>query len=66
MDVDQDDELNEDGLPYDEAPRPVLDDILLVKLRPGQELSLLLYCQKGVGKDHAKFSPVGESFLPPF
>lgn len=58
MDLDLEEDLNEDGLPYDEAPRPFLDDILLVKLRPGQELSLLLYCQKGTGKDHAKFSPV--------
>ncbi|PWN50439.1 putative Rpc40-40 kd subunit of DNA-directed RNA polymerases I and III [Violaceomyces palustris] len=39
-------------------PRPVHDDILLAKLRPGQELELELHCEKGIGKDHAKFSPV--------
>ncbi|KAI5786382.1 putative DNA-directed RNA polymerase I and III subunit Rpc40 [Peziza echinospora] len=33
-------------------------DILLAKLRPGQEIDLEMHCVKGIGKDHAKFSPV--------
>lgn len=45
----------------DDPPRPVLDDILLVKMRPGQEIAAELHCEKGIGKDHAKFSPVGAS-----
>jgi len=38
--------------------KPVHDDILIAKLRPGQRIMAEMYCQKGVGKDHAKFSPV--------
>ncbi|XP_047651270.1 DNA-directed RNA polymerases I and III subunit RPAC1 isoform X2 [Phacochoerus africanus] len=38
--------------------RPVHDDILIAQLRPGQEIDLLMQCVKGIGKDHAKFSPV--------
>ncbi|KAJ1836550.1 DNA-directed RNA polymerase core subunit rpc40 [Coemansia sp. RSA 2706] len=37
---------------------PIHDDILITKLRPGQVINCELHCQKGVGKDHAKFSPV--------
>lgn len=37
---------------------PVLGDILLAQLRPGQELDIVMHCVKGLGKDHAKFSPV--------
>ncbi|CDO93923.1 unnamed protein product [Kluyveromyces dobzhanskii CBS 2104] len=33
-------------------------DILLAKLRPGQEISLRAHCILGTGADHAKFSPV--------
>lgn len=38
--------------------RPVHEDILIAKLRPGQSVALEAHCRKGVGKDHAKFSPV--------
>ncbi|KAL3872987.1 hypothetical protein ACJMK2_036152 [Sinanodonta woodiana] len=38
--------------------RPVHDDILIAKLRPGQEIDIKIHCVKGIGKDHAKFSPV--------
>ncbi|KAL5009296.1 hypothetical protein ScPMuIL_014877 [Solemya velum] len=38
--------------------RPVNTDILIAKLRPGQEINLKMHCVKGIGKDHAKFSPV--------
>ncbi|XP_075440356.1 DNA-directed RNA polymerases I and III subunit RPAC1 isoform X2 [Ascaphus truei] len=41
-----------------DAPCPVLGDILIAQLRPGQEIHVLMHCVKGVGKDHAKFSPV--------
>eukprot|EP00798_Chlamydomonas_sp_ICE-L_P008646 gene8646-34096_t len=48
----------------DEAlqPRPVLPDILLAKLRPGQCIQLEAHCTKGVGKDHAKWSPVATAW----
>ncbi|KAJ1946172.1 DNA-directed RNA polymerase core subunit rpc40, partial [Kickxella alabastrina] len=38
--------------------RPIHDNILITKLRPGQEISCELHCDKGVGRDHAKYSPV--------
>ncbi|XP_072929844.1 DNA-directed RNA polymerases I and III subunit RPAC1 [Epargyreus clarus] len=37
---------------------PVHGDILISKMRPGHELDLNLVAVKGIGKDHAKFSPV--------
>ena len=43
---------------FTEGMRPVHDDILLAKLRPGQKIELETHGRKGVGKDHAKFSPV--------
>ena len=39
-------------------PAPVHDDILIAKLAPGQVIELEAWGQKGVGRDHAKFSPV--------
>jgi DNA-directed RNA polymerase I and III subunit RPAC1 len=42
----------------DDPPRPVHEDILLVKLRPGQMVDLHCFARKGRGADHAKFSPV--------
>ena len=43
---------------FERPPVPVLDDILIAKLSPGQEMDLRLVCVKGIGRDHAKFSPV--------
>ncbi|KAK7691395.1 hypothetical protein QCA50_004794 [Cerrena zonata] len=39
-------------------PGPTNKDIVLAKLRPGQEIDMELHAIKGVGKDHAKWSPV--------
>jgi len=38
--------------------RPIHDDILIAKMRPGQEIEMDLICEKGIGKTHAKWSPV--------
>ena len=38
--------------------RPVNPDILLAKMRPGQVIDIDMHCIKGIGADHAKFSPV--------
>lgn len=40
---------------------PVIEDILICKMKPGHELDMELHAVKGVGRDHAKFSPVGKS-----
>jgi DNA-directed RNA polymerase I and III subunit RPAC1 len=40
------------------AVQAVNPDILIAKLRPGQVISLTMHCNKGIGADHAKFSPV--------
>ena len=37
---------------------PAHPDILIAKLRPGQCIDLRMHCMKGIGADHAKFSPV--------
>ncbi|BGP58066.1 hypothetical protein JCM8202_006234 [Rhodotorula sphaerocarpa] len=41
-----------------DPPRPAVDNILIAKMRGGQEIVAELHCNKGVGKDHAKWSPV--------
>lgn len=40
------------------AIRPTNPDILIAKLRPGQVIDIQMHAIKGVGSDHAKFSPV--------
>ncbi|KAI9894946.1 MAG: DNA-directed RNA polymerase core subunit rpc40 [Vezdaea aestivalis] len=40
------------------AIKPVYPDILLAKMRPGQAIDIEVHCIKGIGADHAKFSPV--------
>ncbi len=37
---------------------PVHDDILIAELSPGQSIRLSCFAHRGIGKDHAKFSPV--------
>ncbi|KHJ85835.1 RNA polymerase Rpb3/Rpb11 dimerization domain protein [Oesophagostomum dentatum] len=41
-----------------DPPRIVFDDILVAKLRPGQQIEANCHAVKGIGRDHAKFSPV--------
>jgi DNA-directed RNA polymerase I and III subunit RPAC1 len=40
-------------------PAPTIPEVVLVKLRPGQSVEMEMHAVKGLGKDHAKFSPVG-------
>ncbi|CDF35709.1 unnamed protein product [Chondrus crispus] len=50
-----------------EVPRPVHEDILLCKLRPGQEIHVEMDATKNIGREHAKWSPVataGYRMLP--
>lgn len=42
----------------DDPPRPVADDILLTQLGAGQEIEVECFCEKGIGQEHAKWSPV--------
>lgn len=48
--------------PQGEKTLGVLDEnILICKMRPGQEIHVFMHAVKGIGKDHAKFSPVGKA-----
>lgn len=42
--------------------KPLFDDILIAKLRPGQEIEMELIVEKGIGKTHAKWSPVSTAY----
>jgi hypothetical protein len=42
--------------------KPIDGDILIAKLRPGQYVELEAHAVKGIGADHAKFSPVGTAW----
>ncbi|XP_051159056.1 DNA-directed RNA polymerases I and III subunit RPAC1-like [Leptopilina boulardi] len=46
----------------DEQVGVIHKDILLNELNPGQELHIFMHAVKGIGKDHAKFSPVSTAF----
>ncbi len=43
---------------FPQGLRPMHDDILIAKLRPGQAIELEAHGRVGIGKDHAKYSPV--------
>jgi DNA-directed RNA polymerases I and III subunit RPAC1 len=43
---------------FPDGIKPIHDKILLAKLRPGQEIELEAHGRVGIGRDHAKFSPV--------
>lgn len=47
-----------EGQNIDPEPSAAYPDILIAKLRPGQEIALTCWAILGVGADHAKFSPV--------
>lgn len=45
-----------------EGVAPVIPDILLAKMRPGQTIELEAHCTKGIGAEHAKWSPVATAW----
>lgn len=52
----------QEGLYTGDQVGPVHHDILIAKMCPGHELDLKLHAVKGIGRDHAKFSPVATAF----
>ncbi|CDS40999.1 DNA directed RNA polymerases I and III subunit [Echinococcus multilocularis] len=55
----QEDAFKNEGASY---PAPVSRKVLLNKLGPGDEIMARCLAVKGVGRDHAKFSPVSAAF----
>lgn len=53
---------NQANIYKDEDVGPIEKDILINKMRPGHEMDLKLIAVKGIGRDHAKFSPVATAF----
>lgn len=55
---------SQDSLPefVDKPIAPKHDDIILSKLGPGQEIELEAHAVKGMGKTHAKWSPVATAW----
>jgi len=51
-----------DGKECTPNPGPVDSEVLIAKLRPGHEMDIRMVAIKGVGKDHAKFSPVATAW----
>lgn len=48
---------------YENKPlAPVHDNIIINKLRENQEIEIDLFCEKGIGKTHAKWSPVATAY----
>lgn len=43
---------------YPDGIKVTNPDILIAKMRPGQVIDIIMHAHKGIGADHAKFSPV--------
>ena len=47
---------------YPNGIKPVHPKIPIIKLAQGQQIFLEAYCIKGIGKNHAKWSPASTAF----
>ena len=55
--------LGDQARKFKDSPiKPVHDDILIAKMRPGQEIEAEMHCEKGTGQIHAKWSPVATAY----